>query len=155
MTNKTRIAVAGAGLIGKRHIDLAAKSQRGQLSAIVDPAPAAIEVALSYNVPLYSSFKQIRSKKPDTPIVLVEDRRNTNSWILPARDAHHTDNHAALKNAFEMLQSESVHNLLYIRGDNLYGTDGDGATDGSHANDLGFFRQADVFEPVLRKALGR
>ena len=99
--------------------------------------------------------KQIRSKKPDTPIVLVEDRRNTNSWILPARDAYHTDNHAALKNAFETLQSESVHNLHYIRGDNLYGTDGDGATDGSHANDLGFFRQADVFEPVLRKALGR
>ena len=27
--------------------------------------------------------KQIRTQKPDTPIVLVEDRRNTNSWILP------------------------------------------------------------------------
>ncbi|HBN77946.1 MAG TPA: hypothetical protein DD473_19475 [Planctomycetaceae bacterium] len=98
--------------------------------------------------------KQIRAKKPDTPIVLVEDRRNTNSWILPARDAHHTANHAALKEAFETLQSESVSNLYYISGDSLYGTDSDGATDGSHANDLGFFRQADVFEPVLREAMG-
>ena len=97
--------------------------------------------------------KQIRAKKPTTPIVLVEDRRNTNSWIIPARDAHHTANHAALKNAFEMIQSESVGNIHYIPGDSLYGTDGDGATDGSHANDLGFFRQADVFEPVLRKAI--
>ena len=26
--------------------------------------------------------KQIRAKKPNIPIVLVEDRRNTNSWIL-------------------------------------------------------------------------
>jgi hypothetical protein len=98
--------------------------------------------------------RQIRAQKPDTPIVLVEDRRNTNSWILPARDAHHTANHAALKNAFDVLQSESVGNLYYIPGDSLYGTDGDGATDGSHANDLGFFRQANVFEPVLRKAMG-
>ncbi len=99
--------------------------------------------------------KQIRARKPDTPIVLVEDRRNTNSWILPARDAHHTANHAALKAAFDVLQSESVGNLYYIRGDSLYGTDGDGATDGSHASDLGFFRQANVFEPVLRQAMGK
>ena len=98
--------------------------------------------------------KLIRAKKPDTPIVLVEDRRNTNSWILPTRDAHHTANHAALRNAFEMLRSESVGKLYYIPGDRLYGTDGDGATDGSHASDLGFFRQANVFEPVLRKAMG-
>lgn len=98
--------------------------------------------------------KQIRGQKPDTPIVLVEDRRNTNSWILPARDAHHTANHAALRQAFDVLQSESVGNLYYIPGDNLYGTDGDGATDGSHANDLGFFRQANLFEPVLRTAMG-
>ena len=89
-----------------------------------------------------------------SPIVLVEDRRNTNSWILPARDALHTTNHAALKNAFETLQSVSDDNLYYIPGDSLYGTDGDGATDGSHANDLGFYRQANVFEPVLRKAMG-
>lgn len=98
--------------------------------------------------------KQIRAQKADTPIVLVEDRRNTNSWILPSREAHHDANHAALKKAFESLQSESVKHLYYISGDRLYGVDGDGATDGSHANDLGFYRQADVFEPVLRKALG-
>ena len=98
--------------------------------------------------------KQIRAQQPDTPIVLVEDRRNTNSWILPTREAHHTRNHAALQQAFEALQSESVGNLYYISGDSLYGTDGDGATDGSHASDLGFFRQANAFEPVLRKAMG-
>ena len=98
--------------------------------------------------------KQIRKQKPNTPVILVADRRNTNSWILPARDDHHTANHMALENAFEQLQSESVGGLYYIAGDSLYGTDGDGATDGSHANDLGFFRQANAFEPILRKAIG-
>lgn len=99
--------------------------------------------------------KQLRTARPNTPIILVEDRRNTNSWILPSRAAHHDANHAALKKAYATLKSEAVSELYYISGDHLYGTDGDGATDGSHANDLGFYRQADVFEPVLRKALNR
>jgi hypothetical protein len=97
----------------------------------------------------------IRSSKPNVPIILVEDRRNTNSWILPDRDAHHRANHAALREAFKTLESQGIRNLHYIPGDHLYGDDGDGATDGSHANDLGFYRQADVFEPILRKSLRR
>jgi hypothetical protein len=35
----------------------------------------------------------------------------------------------------------------------LLGDDGEGTTDGSHPNDLGFVRQADVMEPYLRAAL--
>ena len=46
---------------------------------------------------------------------------------------------------------EEIH---YIGGDHLLGDDADGATDGSHPNDLGFVRQADVMEPVIRKAIG-
>jgi hypothetical protein len=97
--------------------------------------------------------KQLRKAQPETPIILVEDRRNTTSWIVPERDKHHSENHAALKKAYATLQKEGVKNLFYIEGDHLYGDDGDGATDGSHASDLGFMRQADVFEPVIREAL--
>ncbi|MGV3486580.1 MAG: SGNH/GDSL hydrolase family protein [Planctomycetaceae bacterium] len=99
--------------------------------------------------------QQIRAVRPETPIVLVEDRRNTNDWILPARHKHHSDNHAALQAAYESLQAAGVKHLHYIPGDHLYGDDTEGATDASHANDLGFMRQADIFEPVLRQALGR
>ncbi len=97
--------------------------------------------------------KQLRAAKPMTPIVLVEDRRFTNDWITPAKNKFHTDNHAALKAAYEQLVSEGVKNLHYIPGDKLYGDDTEGATDASHANDLGFMRQADIFEPILRDAL--
>ena len=98
--------------------------------------------------------RQLREKRPATPIVLVEDRRNTNSWILPERDKHHTANHAALAAAHEQLLKEGVTGLFYIGGDHLYGDDTEGATDASHASDLGFMRQADIFEPILRTALG-
>lgn len=97
--------------------------------------------------------KQLRAVKPSTPIVLVEDRRFTNDWITPAKKKFHDDNHAALKAAYKELQKMGVKNLFYISGDELYGTDTEGATDASHANDLGFMRQADVMEPILRKAL--
>ncbi len=96
---------------------------------------------------------QLRAAKPEVPIVLVEDRRFTNEWITPAKAKFHDDNHAALKAAWETLQKQGVKNLHYIPGDALYGTDTEGATDASHANDLGFMRQAEIFEPVLRKAL--
>ncbi len=98
--------------------------------------------------------KQLRASKPETPIVLVEDRRFTNDWITPAKHQFHSENHAALRAAYDTLQREGVKGLYYIPGDFLYGNDSEGATDASHANDLGFMRQADIFEPVLREALG-
>ena len=97
--------------------------------------------------------KQLRAARPETPIVLVEDRRNTNSWILPKRNQLHTDNHAALRECFDKLKAEGVKRLFYVAGDDLLGHDAEGATDGSHPNDLGFVRQADVMEPVIRAAL--
>jgi hypothetical protein len=99
--------------------------------------------------------KQLRAKHPTTPIVLVEDRRYTNSWITPAKAQFHTDNHAALKSAFDALQKEGVPHLYYIPGDDLLGDDAEAATDGSHPSDLGFVRQAAIMEPVIRRAMGR
>jgi hypothetical protein len=98
--------------------------------------------------------KQIRATRPTTPILLVEDRRFTNDWITPTKHKFHTENHAALRAAFDSLTQQGVGNLHYIEGDHLYGDDTEGATDASHANDLGFMRQANIFEPVLKRALG-
>lgn len=70
MTKKTRIAIAGAGLIGKRHIDLASKAERARLSAIVDPDPNAKEIARSYEVPIYSSLAELFEKDRPDGVVL-------------------------------------------------------------------------------------
>ncbi len=131
----------------------------GEYLIQIDAAVYVIDCLPNMNAGLVSErcvplVQQIRAAKPDTPIVLVEDRRNTNSWILPNRDAHHTANHEALQTAFKALRDQGVEGLYYIEGDHLYGDDSDGATDGSHASDLGFMRQAEVFAPVLKEALG-
>ena len=130
----------------------------GELLCKIDAAVYVIDCLPNMDAKLVTErciplVKQLRAAKPETPIVLVEDRRNTNSWIHPDRAKHHDANHAALKEAFAKLEAEGVKKLHYIEGDHLYGDDTDGATDGSHASDLGFFRQADIMEPVIRKAL--
>lgn len=148
--------VVNLGFSGNGRMDLEVGEFLKQIDAAVyvidclpNMGPADVKAKC---VPL---VKQLRAAKPSTPIVLVEDRRFTNDWITPAKAKFHDENHAALKEAYATLKSEGVQNLHYIEGDKLYGTDTEGATDASHANDLGFMRQADIFEPVLRKALGR
>ncbi len=130
----------------------------GEFLIRLDPAVYVIDCLPNMDAKLVTErtiplVKQIRAARPNVPIVLVEDRRNTNAWIQPARNEHHTANHAALKAAYDTLKKENVAKLFYVEGDKLLGDDGDGATDGSHPNDLGFVRQADAMEPVIREAL--
>jgi hypothetical protein len=147
-------AIVNLGFSGNGRMDLAVGEYLIQIDAaayVIDCLPNMQPAdVLAKCVPL---VKQLRSAKPKVPIVLVEDRRFTNDWITPAKHQFHTDNHAALRKSFDTLLSEGVTGLFYIPGDHLYGDDTEGATDASHANDLGFMRQAEIFEPVLRKVL--
>jgi hypothetical protein len=148
--------VVNLGFSGNGRMDSAVGDFLGRIDAsafVIDCLPNMGPVDVTAKcVPL---IHQLRAAKPSTPIILVEDRRFTNDWITPAKAKFHDDNHAALKEAWETLRKEGVPNLYYVSGDALYGTDSEGATDASHANDLGFMRQADIFEPVLRRALGK
>ncbi len=99
--------------------------------------------------------KQLRAARPDTPIVLVEDRGFPNAWIVKAKADYNQANNAALREAHAALVAEGISALHYIPGAELYGTDSEGSTDNSHANDLGFMRMAEVMLPEIGKALGR
>jgi predicted dehydrogenase len=63
---RTRIAIAGAGYIGQAHMAVARASARVMLSAIVDPAPAAADIAAQAGVPLYQSLEELLARdRPD------------------------------------------------------------------------------------------
>jgi len=97
--------------------------------------------------------RRLREAKPEVPIVLVEDRTYGYSWIKADRRERHEGSRAALRQAYDNLVAAGMKKLFYIEGENLLGKDGDATTDGSHPNDLGFMRQADVMAPVLKQAL--
>jgi len=151
---KLDMPVVNLGFSGNGRMDKAVGDFLTQIDAaayVIDCLPNMVPADVTAKcIPL---VRQIRAVKPNTPIILVEDRRFTNDWILPDKKKFHTNNHAALRAAYEQLLKDGVSNLHYIPGDSLYGDDTEGATDASHANDLGFMRQAEVFEPILRKAL--
>jgi predicted dehydrogenase len=67
---RLHIAVAGAGAIGRRHIDLVRRDRNCELAAIVDPAPGAGEMARTAGVPLYSSLADLFAReRPDGVII--------------------------------------------------------------------------------------
>ncbi len=97
--------------------------------------------------------RQLRKARPETPVLLVEDRSFTNTRFFPDLEDRHRSNRAALRRAFRRLQDEGVEHLFYLEGEQLLGDDGEAATDGSHPNDLGMVRYADAYEPALRALL--
>src|SRR3954468_12835750 len=75
MTAPVRIVVAGAGLIGRRHIEEIDASSTAQLAAVVDPGPAAAEVADRFGVPLYPSLRGLfDAEKPDGIILATPNQ---------------------------------------------------------------------------------
>ncbi len=70
--NELKIAVAGAGQIGKRHIEMIGRNRsRGcRLSAIADPSPAAEATARAQAVPLYRSLDELIARdRPDGIVI--------------------------------------------------------------------------------------
>lgn len=98
--------------------------------------------------------RQLRAARPETPILLVEDRRMPNSVLLPARDAFHDENQGALRRAHEALVAGGVTGIHYLADAPFLGTDGEATVDASHPNDLGMARYADALEAALKPILG-
>jgi hypothetical protein len=125
-----------------------------ELLAELDAAVFCIDCLPNMNADLVTErtaplVRTLRERHSETPILLVEDRVFTNAAFFPARRKVHQSNHRALRAAFDGLQASGCPNLYYLPGDDLLGSDGEAATDGSHPSDLGFFRYAAAYEKVL------
>ncbi len=97
--------------------------------------------------------RQIRATHPEVPVVMVEDRSYADAAFAPSRLRRNRENRESFRRAYEELVESGIVNLHYVRGDSLLGEDGEATVDGSHPTDLGFMRQADALEPVIRAAL--
>lgn len=98
--------------------------------------------------------RKLREIRPKAPILLVEDRSYSDSFLVTSKHERNESNRHALHSAFARLQGEGVEGLFYLSGESLLGDDNEGTVDSSHPTDLGFVRQADAFEFALRPILG-
>ncbi len=79
---KVRIAVAGAGLIGLRHIEEIQACPSTELSAIVDPGPKAPEIAAKKKVPLYRSLAELfANDKPDGVVLATPNHMHVEQGL--------------------------------------------------------------------------
>ncbi len=70
-----RIAIAGAGLIGRRHADAVSAANGVSLAAIVDPGDVGAEVAMLHSVPhLRSLTDLIETARPDGVILATPNQ---------------------------------------------------------------------------------
>ena len=72
MKPAVRLAVAGAGLIGRAHLKAIARAASDcELVAIVDPSPAAVEVAAQYGVPLFTGLSTMLDTMGPDGVILA------------------------------------------------------------------------------------
>ncbi len=97
--------------------------------------------------------RRLKAARPQTPVVLVEDRTFPAAFLLPGPRQDQRERRAALARAFANLRKAGVSRLYYVRGGSLLGTDGEATVDGSHPTDLGFLRQAEALARILKPLL--
>ncbi|MGI6081929.1 MAG: SGNH/GDSL hydrolase family protein [Limnochordia bacterium] len=130
----------------------------GRLLAELDPAVYVIDCLPNMSVELVSErveplVRALREARPTAPIVLIGERYVHNVSLLPERRRVYAQKAEAFHKALERLTQAGVEGFHVIPGEPLLGDDGEGTVDGSHPTDLGFWRMADVLEPVLAKLL--
>lgn len=146
--------VINLGFSGSGTMDLPIADLLGEIDTavyVIDCLPnMTAEEVRQRTVPFISRLRNLR---PSTPILLVEDRSYSGSWLIKSQKERNVSSRAALAEQMSQLQELKFENLHYLGGESLLGADRDDTTDGSHPSDLGFQRHADAFEPVLRSLL--
>ena len=145
-------AIINLGFSGNGTMDMELADLLGELEAavyVIDCLPNMNGARVSERVVPF--VKRLRGHRPKTPILLVEDRSFSNSFLQPSKQRHHEASRAALKSGYNELRRSGVKKLHYLEGADLLGNED--TVDGSHPTDLGFVHQADAFEIALRKIL--
>ena len=95
----------------------------------------------------------LRQARPDVPIFLAERHQFTNEHYDTVEHANFIKANTILHRHYMALRKQNPKNLYYIDHSEIFGPDNEGAVDGAHLTDLGFFYYAHKFEPYLKAVL--
>lgn len=95
----------------------------------------------------------LRKARPDTPILLVENIVYQQGWLIKGSKDAYINKNIESRKAYEILKEKGMKNLGYLPCEDLLGHDSEGTVDGTHPNDLGFYRFAEAMTPALKKLL--
>ena len=100
----------------------------------------------------YEPFiRRLRELRPDTPIVMAEQ---CDDFYRPGvNNSRFKDKNDFIAKLYAKLVAEGWKNLHYLKSDDMGTPDTEGTVDGTHPNDIGMRRMADVFGLAVKKAL--
>jgi lysophospholipase L1-like esterase len=101
---------------------------------------------------ILSSVRQLKQKRPKTPVLLSEHAGYTDGGLNPARNKAYTRVNHIQQEAFKQLKSEGIPELYLISKAEI-GLQWEDMVDGTHPNDLGMMHYAAGYEKVLRTIL--
>jgi hypothetical protein len=134
---KLDVPVVNLGICGNGKMEI----EMAELIAELDPAVYVVDCLWNMNMRHVSErvepfIRKLRETRPNTPLVLAEDSHY---------DDQPTEKGDMVRNVVEKLIAEGDKNLYFLPNTGMLGDDGDGAVEDRHPNDLGMYRQAEVF----------
>src|SRR3982751_4755499 len=116
MSSPSRLSVMGAGLIGKRHIEHILARPEALLSSIVDPMPAARELAVSLKVDWFPSLQDMLHENRPAGVAaqaLVEASERVG---VPLLTGHHRRHNPMIQRAKAEIDSGRLGQIISVHG---------------------------------------
>ena len=143
------VPVVNLGFSGSGKMEM----EMAELLARIDASCYVLDCLWNMDISLMKSryepfIRELRRRRPDVPIVMA-------GWCDVFCRPQSGDQRAKfLIDLRDKLVAEGWEKLHYLPGEGMYGADGEGTVDGTHANDHGMCALADAYGAAVREALG-
>lgn len=118
---------------------------------IIDPIPNCTKDMC--DTLTYGFINILRKACPDVPIIMVEGQMYSYAKYSGFYGKYLPQKNYEFHKNYLRLRAENPRNLYYVDCKNLYGPNNDGAVDGIHLTDLGFYYYAQKLEPYIKAVL--
>lgn len=146
--------VINLGFSGSAKMEIEMADILAELDAavyIIDCQPNMDEKLVESNCEKF--LRRLRQLRPDTPILLVEHPNSARDWYWKGKNAKRPKKCYMQRDIYKKLCDEGEKNMLYLKGDTLYGTHGESSIDDIHPGDLGMMELADQMTPLIGELL--
>ena len=145
------LGFSGNAFLDKEVIDLIADIDAEAYIIDAMPNSCSMETEMLRDT-LTKAVRQLRSRRPDTPIILADHIGYPHSKAFKIRAERETRAWEVQKAVFDELKSEG-DDLLYHLPYDVIALPQDGTVEGVHASDYGMMAYATAYEKILREVL--
>ncbi|MCH5347392.1 MAG: glycoside hydrolase family 3 C-terminal domain-containing protein, partial [Muribaculaceae bacterium] len=152
LRRETGVETINLGFSANAHLDYEIARMMADVDAsvyVLDFVPNATVHEINSRAETF--VKILRERRPDVPLIFIEDPYFTHSQLDSVIRATIDAKNAAIRRVYEKMKAAGMDNTYYITTDLLLPADGDGSSDSIHFTDRGFRTYCDALLPVLRK----